>query len=75
MKMPRQFVTNFTRVCEHYRCAPNEVEQMKACAMADPDGACKCFAELARELGPIPKEERSVTLAHPLYSDLFGERA
>ena len=50
MKVNKKFAENFKRVCEHYGCKPDEVEEMKAAVKRDYEAAQECFAAMAGEI-------------------------
>lgn len=50
IKVSKKFAENFRKVCQHYQCKPDEVEEMKEKARADFEAAQECYAMLAREI-------------------------
>lgn len=49
-KVSKKFAENFKRVCEHYGCKPDEVEEMKEAVKLDYEGAKVCFEAMANEI-------------------------
>lgn len=52
MKVSRQFAENFDLVVRHYALPPEEVEEAKAAAKGDIEGAETCFAAMADRIRP-----------------------
>jgi hypothetical protein len=50
MNVSKKFSENFKKVCEHYECKPEEVEEMKAAVKLDYEGAKVCFEAMAKEI-------------------------
>ena len=50
MRVSKEFRKDFARVCQHYECSPEEVEEMKASVRRDYEGAKLSFGAMAEEI-------------------------
>lgn len=51
MKVSREFQNNFKKVCQHYQCTAEEVEEMKDSVRRNYEAAKESFAAMAEEIG------------------------
>jgi hypothetical protein len=50
MKVNKKFADNFKKVCDHYNCQPDEVEDMKGWVRKDYQAMQNWFAGVVQEI-------------------------